>query len=238
MDNRSNEKRLLLGIIFLILGGFILMGNLNILPSPLFWELKRMVWHWPVILIVIGLVHILLKEPKFHGAILILVGGLFMLPHWLPVPFNYREIIWPAIFIMIGLTIMIRGHRKRSDCCREEKMADQDMVDELAFFGGGDRIITSQNFKGGKITCIFGGLNLNFLRAKLSQKENMIDVFVVFGGMKIIVPEDWDVKIVVTSVFGGFADKRNISPSALENKKGELIIRGMAIFGGGEIKNF
>ena len=239
MDKGRNDKRWFIGFIFLILGGFLLIGNLHLIPATTYYRLKELFWHWPMILVAIGLVHLIMKDFKFPGSVMLLVGIVFMIPHWFDFPFNFREIFWPTIFIIIGFAMIFKGSRHRTNrFCKDEKLEDQDMIDDLAFFGGGDKIITSQNFKGGKITCVFGGINFNMIRAKLSPGKNEIDVFAVFGGMKMIVPEEWDIKINVVSIFGGFADKRNISPSALENKKGELVIRGMAIFGGGEIKNF
>jgi len=239
MENKLNDKRLLLGIIFLILGGFILAGNLHLIPASTHYRIKELFWHWPMILVVLGLIHIVIKDYKVPGIILLLVGGIFMLPHLFNLPFNMREIFWPSVFILVGASILLRSNKRhdRKNCC-ETRSDDQDFMDDMAFFGGGDKIITSQNFKGGKITCVFGGLNLNLLRSKLAPGKNIVDVFAVFGGLKLVVPEEWDIKIQVTSVFGGFADKRNIAPTAMENKQGELIIRGIAIFGGGEIKNF
>ncbi len=60
----------------------------------------------------------------------------------------------------------------------------------------------------------------------------------VFGGSKIIVPQDWDVKVEVSAVFGGFTDKRIKSPEIERDLSRTLIIKGIAIFGGGELTNF
>ena len=67
MDKRLQEKRLLLGACFVILGGFLLLGNLDLVSKPFYREIKDLFWHWPMILIVIGLVHIVLKDHKFPG---------------------------------------------------------------------------------------------------------------------------------------------------------------------------
>jgi hypothetical protein len=58
----------------------------------------------------------------------------------------------------------------------------------------------------------------------------------IFGGSKFIVPEDWDVKMEVTTVFGGFSDKRHRS-IVVPDASRKLVIRGEAIFGGGELTN-
>jgi len=51
------------------------------------------------------------------------------------------------------------------------------------------------------------------------------------------VPEDWEIKIEVTSVFGGFSDKRVRSIVEKDREK-VLIISGINVFGGGEIVNY
>jgi predicted membrane protein len=62
-----------------------------------------------------------------------------------------------------------------------------------------------------------------------------IDVANIFGGSKIIVPEDWNIKIEVVSIFGGFDDKRSASVIARSNTSKVVVIKGACIFGGGEV---
>jgi hypothetical protein len=57
----------------------------------------------------------------------------------------------------------------------------------------------------------------------------------VFGGCKLIVPADWEIKVEVNAVFGGFSDKRLNLPTITEKSGKILIIKGVAVFGGGEI---
>ena len=44
------------------------------------------------------------------------------------------------------------------------------------------RRFTSKEFKGGKLTSIFGGTDLNLVNADLAWGTNILDVFVLFGG--------------------------------------------------------
>ena len=114
-----------------------------------------------------------------------------------------------------------------------------DIIDEVAVFGGGDRNIVSQNFQGGKILAIFGGSNFYMTKARLAPGKNYIDILAIFGGLKMVVPEDWTVRINVISVFGGFSDKHKIHvPDENMKPESELIIKGFVLFGGGEIKSY
>lgn len=87
------------------------------------------------------------------------------------------------------------------------------------------------------MTNIFGGSTFDFTDARLAPGHNILDVVSVFGGFKLIIPPDWNVKLEVTAILGGVSDKRTRVKEIQGNDK-VLVIRGIAIFGGGEIKNF
>jgi hypothetical protein len=64
-----------------------------------------------------------------------------------------------------------------------------------------------------------------------------LDVVAIFGGVKIIIPPTWEVKSEVTAIFGGLDDKRALMPYNGEERK-IVIIKGIALFGGVDIRNF
>ena len=111
-----------------------------------------------------------------------------------------------------------------------------DFIDEFNIFSGSEKKISIKNFRGGTITSIFGGSDIDMTDAELSGETNVIEIFYMFGGSTIIVPNDWVVLNKVTSIFGGFSDKRKVTTSNTRDTKKTLIIKGMIMFGGGEIK--
>jgi predicted membrane protein len=123
-------------------------------------------------------------------------------------------------------------------CCPDGKTLDEDSIDDLSMFGGGQRMINSQNFKGGKVTSIFGGSQFNLKGASLAKGRNVIDVLCLFGGSKFIVPRDWDIKVEITSIFGGFSYKRNTDPNVVYDPSKQLVFKGVVIFGGGEVQDY
>lgn len=230
------ERRVLFGGLLMIFGGLLLLFNFNVIP----WEYRHYILKWQMIPIVIGIISLVSSEDKTTGIILIAIGVFFYLPefYWFN-KYELRKLFWPAIFILIGLLIVFRrpfdwGKKKIND----EPGADHDYIDDMAVFGGGDRIISSHNFKGGRVTSIFGGSTFDMNNAELSPDKNVIDVFSLFGGCKFLVPNDWKVKVEVTAIFGGFSDKRSKMPSYEVETDKVLFIRGVVIFGGGEIKSF
>lgn len=118
----------------------------------------------------------------------------------------------------------------------EKKNNSNDYLESVNVFGGAHQSVYSKNFKGGEIVAVFGGCDLNLTQADF-EGEITIDVTAIFGGAKIIVPAGWQVKSEVTAVFGGLDDKRSVQPLA-EGINKLLIIRGIALFGGVDIRNY
>jgi predicted membrane protein len=112
----------------------------------------------------------------------------------------------------------------------------QDNIDDVSIFGGGTKNFTTRNFSGGKLTAIFGGSDIHLENCQLAHGKNDLDLFVMFGGYTIYVPHNWNVIIDVVPIFGGFSDKRIKDPNRVYEEDKVLIIKGVILFGGGEIK--
>jgi predicted membrane protein len=234
---RSGRAHLLLGIVLMFLGLFLIADLADIIP----WRLRDFLFTWQALLIFIGLVFLSNKENKGTGIILIVVGSFFLFPRMIHVPDYWHSLFWPAILIIGGLVVIFGSRRHHGGGTyfggHRGKTSSEDWLDDVSVFGGGDRVINSQQFQGGKITHIFGGSKLDFSRAKLAPGKNNLEVVMIFGGTKMILPESWDVKVEVTSVFGGFSDKR-IRSIVVTDSDRSLHITGVNIFGGGEIVNY
>jgi len=59
-------------------------------------------------------------------------------------------------------------------------------------------------------------------------------VFAIWGGIDIKVPQDWTVVVEGTPFLGGFEDRTVQHPG---NPSKRLVIRGIVIMGGADIKN-
>jgi predicted membrane protein len=234
MEKRTYDRRIWLGAGILVLGFVVLMQNLGVWN----YNFHHYIFRWEVLLMVLGLFFILGDRNRSFGIILIILGGVFYFNEVLHLNLDFWEIFFPGILILIGVMIILRHYVDR-DGERGTSVRDDNFLDELAIFGGGDRVVTSKEFRGGKVTTVFGGLNYDMIQAKLAPGKNYIDVFCIFGGMKIVTPGDWDIKIRVFSIFGGFGEKqRYFRDRAVREHESQLIIKGTVIFGGGEIKRF
>lgn len=105
-----------------------------------------------------------------------------------------------------------------------------------AILGGIKKNILSKNFTGGTITCFMGGAELNFLHADM-QKPVIIECNNIFGGTKILIPSNWDIKNDITAIFGGVEDKRKFTNVEVNHNK-TIYLKGTCLFGGIEITNY
>lgn len=248
------KGRLISGLIILSAGALFLLSNLNLLAP----QIEYYLFSWKTLLIAIGTLNLILSHNRVAGFILITVGVAFWIPEIFVLPINAGQFIWPLAIIAVGLFLLFNSSEGRfnkrfweekisrhQDSRTAEQELNQggvnqdDFIDDVAIFGGGERIVTSKNFRGGKLTAIFGGSGIRMHRAKLAPGNNYLDVFFMFGGSEITVPADWIIKVDVISIFGGFSDKRYARrPDEVEGTPQVLTIKGLVIFGGGELKTY
>ena len=230
MDRQKNNKRAILGLILVIVGFLLVASNFHLFPFP--W--RHVIFSWQGILILIGIFFLFSREATATGWILIGIGGFFLIPRIWEVPGGWNGLFWPAILLGVGAILIVRGLTQR----RHNVEDSVDFIDDMNIFGGGDRIINSQNFKGGRMTFIFGGSKYNMMSAELAKGRNTIDLFAMFGGCKFLIPPDWIVRLEVNGIFGGFSDKRAVRKDLPRDPSKELVIKGVCIFGGGDVVSF
>lgn len=228
---RKANKRSLMGIIFIVVGLVLIASKLDVISD----SVRHVIVSWPMLLIGIGVFNILSNKNYSSGLILVTVGSFFILPRMFDIPFEVKDMFWPAIFVAIGVIMLtVKNRHKKFG----ESENSEHEIDMLTLFGGGNRKITSGQFLGGKVTSIFGGSEIDLVGAKLKEEQCIIDAFTMFGGVEVSVPRNWEVQVDVVSIFGGFNDKRGPVEFNTEVGKKILIIKGFAIFGGGEVKSY
>jgi predicted membrane protein len=252
---QNTNGRTWAGIIFIAIGALFLLDNFGF-PWFYGFDIHHMIFSWHSIFLIIGIVLIVNHRNNFLGYIFVGIGALGLLRH-LPFfsQFDFGD-LWPIILLFMGLWLILRKNEKSSVHHSHfsnrggesaEKMPPQgeyqsqtasnfyDYLDEVSIFNSVHKVIRSDNFRGGNITTIFGGTKLDLTNAKLSPGENNLEITTLFGGTNIRVPQNWKVILNVTSIFGGFEDKRFANIHNGETSEGILIIKGVALFGGGEL---
>ena len=228
----SSNKRVLFGLFLIALGGFWILVKLDLIP-PL-WD--DILISWQMLLIGIG-VFSLIGGNRTAGLVLIVIGGFFLIPEIMSIPYQLRRIGWPLLIIGVGVVLLVTQHQKRNAPGLPSQEKGMNYFDDFVVFGGREIFINSQSFFGGKITAIFGGAEYDLRQAKLSQNGSVIDCVSVFGGCGFMVPPEWNVKNEVTTVFGAFSDKRSVSAHEINyDPEKTLVIKGFSAFGGVEVK--
>lgn len=229
-----SSNRGIVGVILVLAGLFLVLRNTGFFPG----FIDEVIFSWPMLLVVIGLVITIGSSgSKTSGIVVMAVGAFFMIPILFRETFHMYNMFWPSIFIIIGV-IFILSKRHGWNSVSVTQGSGDDYIDYVNVFSGGERQIVSDNFRGGKVTAVFGGNEIDLTKSKLAPGINVLEIACVFGGTTIIVPDDWWVKIEVTPVLGGFGDSRKLSPGRTVDSTKQLIIKGAVVFGGGEVKSF
>jgi predicted membrane protein len=104
----------------------------------------------------------------------------------------------------------------------------------LAVMGEFKRKINVGDFRGGHLTAIMGGCNVDLRGTTPVNGEAVLDVFALMGGIEIRVPDTWDVVNDVFPFMGGIEDKTT-RPAGRSGPR--LVIRGFVMMGGVTIQN-
>ncbi|MCL4549780.1 MAG: cell wall-active antibiotics response protein [Bacteroidetes bacterium] len=240
---QTSNNRIWLGVILIVLGALFVLDNFGFF----YFDFHPLIFSWHTIFLIIGIVLVVNHKNSFIGYVFLGIGLIGILHHFPYFFFLDFGNLWPLIFLALGLWLLLNRrdshhhefqHMQNMQNAQNQSQANfssYDLIDEVAVFNTVRRTIDSQNFKGGKITTMFGGAKLDLTNAKLAPGENILEVSAIFGGVNIRVPQNWKVLVNVTSIFGGFDDKRFTKTTPPDESQGILIIKGAAIFGGGEL---
>lgn len=231
ISRNVSNKATILGVMLILFGLIYMASQAGLIDH----SVKRVLFSWQMLLIAIGILS--LSDRNYGwGTTLIVIGGVFMYKRYTGHGIDY---LWPLIIIVAGLFLIFsrKGKNIWSGNMVMRSSAESstaEYLNETAIFGGNEKIVRSDNFKGGSVLSVFGGSTIDLTQCTLQPGETVtVDMTSILGGSTLIVPPDWNTRIEVTSILGGFSDKRY---HHTVDKSKALIVRGIAILGGGEIK--
>src|ERR1039457_2042312 len=183
------------GLILVAIGVLFLLGNLHIVRGT------DWISYWPVIPIVIGLVQLVdssSSSGRIGGGVMLVVGGLFLADNLGYINFPIWD-LWPLILIAVGLMMVwkragfVTGKQAADRIHRRWNLPDMSAgcttssgyVSEFAIFGGSKRVMTTQDFRGGKVSKIFGGCALDLTGAAMVEDAAVAHVAALYGGSSI-----------------------------------------------------
>jgi predicted membrane protein len=230
MSNHERPRitgKLIGGVILIALGILFLLDNLG------WFEAGDLFSYWPLILVAVGLSRLLGRD-RFGGAVLVIVGVLLQL-HWLDIISLRFEILWPLALVLIGAYVIWRAVFSRPGAPARAAVSGA-YLNEWTLLGGGDTVVNSKEFRGGDVSVMLGGYDIDLRNASIAGDAAVLEVFVLMGGIDMRVPDDWTVMVSGTPVLGAFSNDTR-APREGDRPGKRLIVKGLAIMGGVEIKN-
>lgn len=223
---RPSAPQLLMGLLVIVVGVLFTLENLDVLNAHDYFR------YWPGALIAVGVLK-LWQSPGGGGTfagLLFILGGTWLLLESLEIVTVSLWELWPMVLVFVGASMVWRGMYGRQERGGTDSAAT---VSAVALLGGITRGNNSPAFRGGDLTAVMGGCVIDLRQAAIDG-EAVIDVFVMWGGIEIRVPDNWSVSGRVTPILGGYEDKTRPPQGATAHR---LVVRGFAIMSGIEIKN-
>ncbi len=251
------SPRVVAGFVLIALGVLFTLDSFNVIDAGSVGD------YWPVVLIIPGIVNICWPRKnadRFWGAVLVSVGTLLLLRNLGIIWVSFRH-IWPVILVALGIYLIWRAMDVRKEVgppggasggspfdatssnlgpgegLRGPTPTGVDRLNEFAMFGGGDRMIRSSAFRGGSVTAIMGGFDIDLRDALMEGDAARIEVFVVMGGIDMKVPEGWTVVLDVTPFMGGADYRPGTRRAPAEGPPKVLTISGFVFMGGIDVKH-
>jgi predicted membrane protein len=242
MDNNQLGRgvmtpRLVVGLAIALFGVVLVLDRLNLVVAD-----QALEW-WPAVIVAIGALMYTQSRRTgggLNGIIVMIIGGWLLLNSVGIVRVRFWEMFWPMVLIGIGSVLVMHAMRRQT---RERSGSDaDDTLNVFVVMGGMKRISTSQHFRGGEVTAVMGGAQLDLRQATIPPgEEAAIDIFAVMGGCEIKVPPSWTVTTPLVPVMGGIDDKRPDLLPGDQTVGGKpaprLVLRGLLLMGGIEIKS-
>ncbi|MDD4027509.1 MAG: LiaF-related protein [Bacilli bacterium] len=211
-----------LGLFVIILGILLFLSNAEIID---FNEISE--YLLPSLVLIIGVVGMVERRKVDIFYLILFLLGLSSLILALEI-FDKSIVgllLFPVIIVLIGVRILnIKTIKKDSNGGKSY----------CALFGGLEEKVVNKEFESCDVTALFGGCTVDLSDIKLKDNKGHINVFVLFGGVDLILPKKHKVTSEGLPLFGAFDNKNLVEK---EDSKNEITITYTVVFGGIEIKN-
>ncbi|KPN31197.1 putative membrane protein [Halolamina pelagica] len=211
----------------LLFGGIIVLtGVLLLLETTGVVSTRDALLYVPSLFVLVGVWSLLQSRLRNLVGPVVLIG---VAGAWQLVVLDYTTVddvvaFWPVLVIVFGLSVLLGQYRS---AVRE---TNDDYTNSFVAFGGVEKRNTSTQFTGGDLTAIFGGTELDLRDAAIADRPAQVNAVALFGGVDVVVPREWNVRLDVLPVLGGASDDR--ARAEHRNEDVDLVVSGFAAFGG------
>ncbi len=221
--------RLTFGLVVLGLGVLFMLDHMGWLSAH---EVLR--W-WPALILAYGLSRILGWGARPHlpsGVLFTLIGSVLLLQSLQLLRTSVWD-LWPLLLILLGISLVTGTLRRRTAAARDVDDSSA-TLNATAIWAGMNRKVVAQDFRGGEITAIMGGHEIDMRPARLADGRAALDLLVWWGGVELRIPEDWAVVVEAMPIMGAVVDDSRVP---IGEVRGTLVLRGLVVMGGVEVKN-
>lgn len=220
--------------VFIILIGLLFLGKaFGLVDNILFKG-----W-WTLFIILPSVYSIISIGIRWHNLFMLCLGSLLLLKtngYIEDVDLGY--LIISFILLSVGISFFTRSNGEQGSFYNkkysQKNLKSDEYIDVVEVFSGCEKKYISNTFKGGSIITIFGGAEVDLSEVNI-QETVVIKCIAIFGGIDIMIPDNYRVKEEVTNIFGGtdihYAKNRKQAQVYTDDNK-VIVINGISIFGG------
>jgi predicted membrane protein len=220
------SSQAVVGLVLMVIGVAFFLDNLEVVRA------RDILRYWPLVLVMFGLVKMVEPGPtgaRLFGLVFSVIGLLLLLDNLNVIYFHFWD-LWPLVLVLLGISMIWRVLGGGGN----DSGSDDSFVRGTAFMGGGKRTTATRDLRGGDLSAVMGGIELDLRGAQMQGQEATISLFTFWGGIEVKVPREWNVDVRVTPLLGGVEDKTHHSADAGAKR---LVLKGTAVMGGVEVKN-
>lgn len=222
------NSRKLWGILLIVVGSILGLNALNVTNINIFFE----GW-WSLFIIIPSLIGLFDKDDsKLDNIIWLCIGIALFLSARDIISFEMiLKLTIPFVLVVLGISCLFGDNLKRTVKDKFKNINKNELEWIVATFSEQKTNRDNIKFKGCNMDAIFGSIKLDLRNADIN-KEAIIKASSIFGDIELLLPEDINVALKSTPIFGSISNKLRNNK---DNKK-TIYIDAFTLFGGINIR--
>ncbi len=225
---KLSKSNFLWGAIFIVAGILFILNEFTSFSIDIFD-------FWPLFIILPALSSMCKKGIRTGNTLALLIGIAFLLTSLDILDSSIIERLFiPVCLIFVGVVVMFKDKlaKTRPPKWVEEKFDSSKTPSYNATFSTNKAKYPHDTFTGTDINCVFGSVVLD-LRDAIVTEDTIVNCYCVFGGVDIFIPQNVNLRISGTPIFGGITNK---TPDYENVNAPTLYFNATTLFGGVNIK--
>ena len=230
----KQTKRIVLGLFLIAIGILLSLQLCGVISLDRFFT----GW-WTLFIIVPSLVGLFTDRNKVGPSIGLLLGvGLFLSTNEI-ISFDlFLKLFACGVIILFGLGQIVSGFsgkgRRVSRAGRRRPEPQGEVLEYCATFSSLRPEMEGKTVYGAELTAVFGRVTLDLRNAELPA-DATIRISAIFGSVSVLLPENVNVTVSVTPIFGGVSDA-SVRHREARDEQRTVAVDGYVIFGGGSVE--